>query len=79
MYINLINDLVKDESNSDETSIKKFKHIITSIEHENIYKIVFNRPNKLNAINIQVILYIFNFLNLYFFIKKKHYKIIIND
>ncbi|RNA08758.1 enoyl- delta isomerase mitochondrial isoform X1 [Brachionus plicatilis] len=52
-YIKLINELVKSEqgeTNQALPDLKKFQDIQTSIEFNNVYKIVLNRPTKLNAI-----------------------------
>jgi hypothetical protein len=61
-YINLINELVGKEEVENQTTAsqsnspeKTYKDIATSIEHETIYKIVLNRPKKLNAITVVVI------------------------
>ena len=59
-YIELINGLLKEQNvtvettKSDENKSSKYQTILTSIEHGNIYKITLNRPEKLNAISIQV-------------------------
>lgn len=57
MYINLVNELVAKETPAVAATPSEpgsFKHLLTSIEYTNIYKIVFNRPTKLNAINIEM-------------------------
>ncbi|CAF0818143.1 unnamed protein product [Brachionus calyciflorus] len=56
-YINLINELLKNqqvENSSVNTEPTKFQDIKTSIEFNNVYKIVLNRPSKLNAITIKM-------------------------
>ena len=54
MYINTINELAGNENTEAQAAPSQFQHILTTIEYNNIYKIVLNRPTKLNAINIQV-------------------------
>lgn len=53
-YIDLINELIgkeKPAAQSDrQSNSSTYKEIITSIEHNNVYKIVLNRPKKYNAI-----------------------------
>ena len=69
-YIELVNQLLnsnqpkntiieKDNSSAHPQS-KKYTGIATSIEFGNIFKIVFNRPDKLNAITAEVFLLFFN-------------------
>ena len=55
-YIDFINELCKSEVVQEPATNLKFKEILTSIEYGNIYKIVLNRPNKRNALNLQVCL-----------------------
>lgn len=55
IYIDTINELVKNEApevSEDPSSQTQFKNILVSVEYNSIYKIVLNRPTKLNAINI---------------------------
>jgi peroxisomal 3,2-trans-enoyl-CoA isomerase len=47
--------LCKSEVVQEPVTNSKFKEIVTSIEYGNIYKIVLNRPNKRNALNLQVL------------------------
>jgi acyl-CoA-binding protein len=60
-YIELINELVKAEPQPAATQAgnagdfpSKFQDITASVEYNNVYKIVLNRPNKLNAITVKV-------------------------
>ena len=56
--IKKINNLAKNEPEDQQnpvqsTSTKAFQDISTSIEYNNVYKIVLNRPAKFNAITIK--------------------------
>lgn len=62
-YIKLVDELSKAEKPVQETSnsgqassssSKKFKEILVSVEYGSVYKIVLNRPSKLNAITFSV-------------------------
>jgi hypothetical protein len=61
-YINIVNELVKSEkpveesqnSNSGSSFPSQFEDINASIVNNKVYKIVLNRPNKLNAITVKV-------------------------
>jgi hypothetical protein len=57
-YIAYINELTKGSGSNLEDSeiqpLKKFKEIITSVEYGSVYKIVLNKPQKKNAISIDV-------------------------
>jgi len=44
----------QENSTSNPTGTSSFQDIATSIEHNNVYKIVLNRPHKLNAITVRV-------------------------
>ncbi len=48
--------MCKSEVVQEPVANSKFKEIVTSIEYGNIYKIVLNRPNKRNALNLQVLI-----------------------
>ena len=55
----------KAASNQSNSQEKTYKDIATSIEHGNVYKIVLNRPKKLNAITVVVKKHLIHFeLNL---------------
>ena len=46
-YIGIINDLIRKEVPEEIQEMQgNYKHLMTSIEYENIYKIVLNRPKK---------------------------------
>ena len=62
-YIDYVNQLLEKEGIKPLKKANKFNGILTSIEFENVYKIAFNRPNKLNALNGEVNCQIF-FVNL---------------
>ena len=57
-YISIVNELALKEAPQTQTQTEdmktKFECIQTSIEHGNIYKIVLNRPAKLNALTVQM-------------------------
>lgn len=69
-YIELVNQLlnlnqpkttiIEKDNFSTHPQSKKYTGIATSIEFGNIFKIVFNRPDKLNAITAEVFLLFFN-------------------
>lgn len=60
-YINIVNDLAGKEAPveapSSDADRPKFECIIASVECGNIYKIVLNRPAKLNALTVQMVIY----------------------
>jgi hypothetical protein len=61
-YIKLVNELSKSEqpevsSSTSSTSTAKYQDIETSVEFGTVYKIVLNRPAKLNAITFKVGIY----------------------
>lgn len=54
-YIDLVNELAGNEPQVESNEpMGQFKHLATSVEYGNIYKIVLNRPKVLNAINIEM-------------------------
>jgi Delta3-Delta2-enoyl-CoA isomerase len=60
-YIQVVKSLIKTEDKADQQasssgSTKSYSQILTSIEYNNVYKIVLNRPQKKNAINTEMYL-----------------------
>lgn len=62
-YIQLVNELAKNEKPQEtvapstgvgKTSAQKYQDILTSVEYGTVFKIVLNRPNKLNALTFKV-------------------------
>jgi peroxisomal 3,2-trans-enoyl-CoA isomerase len=59
-YIDIVNELARKEAPAQEetkSETSKFECILTSVEHGNIYKITLNRPAKLNALTVQMVVY----------------------
>jgi len=54
MYIELVDGLVGKEVAATPVEAGQFKHLLTTVEYGNIYKVVMNRPTKLNAINVEM-------------------------
>ena len=56
----MVNELAKSEAPAQEDAAsgaqtpKKYQDILVSVEYGNVYKIVLNRPSKLNAITFKV-------------------------
>jgi hypothetical protein len=55
-YIDFVNELSKDVAPEPVVQNTKFTEILTTVEYGNIYKIVLNRPNKRNALNLKVLI-----------------------